>query len=143
MSLDETSVATLRLTVTTTSTNMKQLPTYRQQYDKIIDAYFKDEIKPMDSSFCFCGTLAPDRNWAYQNDSKRYHYTVDEYRRMESPLINDWNKKHRDAWYQKMVSKVDYDGYEDDLFIGMAASLDELKKIHEEHGEVIDEVPVK
>jgi len=38
--------------------------TYKQAYDKIIDAYFKDEIKPMDSNFCFCGTLhGAKRGW--------------------------------------------------------------------------------
>lgn len=32
--------------------------TYRQAYDKIIDAYFKGEIRPMEAMFCFCGILS-------------------------------------------------------------------------------------
>ena len=31
--------------------------TYNEAYSKIIDAYFRDEIRAMDSNFCFCGTL--------------------------------------------------------------------------------------
>jgi hypothetical protein len=135
---------------------MQTLPTYREQYDKIIQAYFKDEIKPYNSNFCFCGTLAPDiyardgyKNWnnhAGGFNKKQQPYTLEEYYRMEKALFLELNayEGRIDGKTCSLSSKClerHHDGYEDALFAGMCAALDELKKIHEERGEVIDEVP--
>jgi len=114
--------------------------THKQAYDKIIDAYFKDEIQPYDAKFCFCGTLA-ENSYDWHNRSSnifeeikhrdyKYYKGVD-YARMEHALLSNINglpNYHSD--------------YETALFSAMSAALDVLKQIHIERGEVIDEVPV-
>lgn len=67
---------------------------YQQARSKILDAYFKDEIKPLDAKFCFCGTLSPDENW-YQNytySEVSRPYTYFEYERMEKALFSVFPK---------------------------------------------------
>ena len=114
---------------------MKKL-TYQQAYDKIIQDYFNDRIRPIEPTFCFCGTLCGDNKWfgyTHENLDKVRHnnygpYKGVEYARMEHALL----------------IKLPLFGHfnEDELFAGMSAALDELKQIHIERGEVIDEVPV-
>ena len=106
---------------------------YQQAYNKIIEAYFRDEIKPMHREFCFCGTLAGGEDW-----NKNSSYNNREYGDMESALLE--NISHYNC------NKILYDEtpnseYEKQLFAGMSAALDVLKQIHIERGEVIDEVP--
>jgi len=115
---------------------MKQL-TYREAYDKIIQAYFNDEIKPMQPKFCFCGTLAGGDNWGDYNLSERPSelYLHEEFNKMEEALLDTMNNIHS---IEDDFCKVKY---EDALFIGMSAALDVLKEIHRERGENVDEVP--
>lgn len=114
--------------------------TYKEAYDKIIEAYFKDEINPMDASFCFCGTLCDgDIGWhgcthgRVHNDFMFYRGV--EYVRMERALLDTIREFH--GYY----IKSDNPGYEDALFEGMSAALDVLKQIHIERGEIVDELP--
>jgi hypothetical protein len=126
--------------------------TYKQAYDKIIEAYFKDEIKPYDGFFCFCGTLG------YTGSSDIFAeiwdlslYSKDEYEEMEKALLlNIKNLTIGDKWrgniyvmndrYRDMI--MDHENYEQALFSGMSAALDVLKQIHIERGENVDDVPV-
>lgn len=127
--------------------------TYNEAYLKIIDAYFRDEIKPLDAKFCFCGTLSPTkagwRDGFYQfsrgekvpeferHTYNHYQpYTLSEYKRMEWALIDGKN-----TYRCHKYPNLDCDS-EAALFAGMSAALDVLKQIHIERGEVIDEVPV-
>lgn len=124
--------------------------TYRQAFDKITEAYIRGEIIPVDSNFCFCGTLSPNRgewnqlcgfsygnpkpdflSFKYKNEEP---YTLWEYKQMEWALINNKNE-------YAMKNNVDYAG-EDALFAGMCAALEVLKEIHRARGEDVDEVPV-
>lgn len=118
------------------------LPTYKSQFDKITEAYIKGEIKPMSSTFCFCGTLSPDNRW--NTSSKEvalgnYPYSFVEYKRMEDALFNKGN-----PCIGKMPTPLhENKDYEDALFNGMCAALDVLKQIHIEKGEIIEEgIPV-
>lgn len=120
--------------------------TYQQAYNKIIDAYYKDEINPFNEEFCFCGTLSPNSNWSRSPYFKTpileyYPYSKEEYGRMEKALFSKLKK----CRWQK-IGLVDYPSEnpftEDELFAGMSAALDVLKQIHIERGEVIDEEPV-
>jgi hypothetical protein len=109
--------------------------TYKQAYDKIIDAYFKDEIEPYDAKFCFCGTLCDNSVGWMGNSLTGIHnnfgsYSGVDYGKMESALF----------------SKIDRTGrhmpdYEDALFSGMVAALDVLKEIHRSRGEDVDSLP--
>lgn len=118
--------------------------TYKQAYDKIIDAYFKDEIRPMNPSFCFCGTLdGGSDDWCY---AKGLFYTKKEYVKMEYALLikllpfgieEDGGHSHPGQWSGDLYTEKE--GYEDTLFSGMSAALDVLKQIHLDRGEIIDD----
>ena len=120
-----------------------QTHTYEQQRQKIIDAYFKNEIRPMSPQFCFCGALSPDSNWDKANE--KYPYTVEEYARMEGGLLKPLNRygllfRNVTKPFTDMVTEF-HEEYEEKLFIGMCAALDVLKEIHRERGENVDELP--
>lgn len=134
---------------------MKKL-TYKEAYDMIINAYFKDEIKPMSPKFCFCGTLAPDLWWGSSvrssfYGSAEYPYSVGEYKRMEEPLLleigatkdrmGEWVIAHPIKTENDLLGDPRFD--EDKIFEGMCKSLEVLKEIHRERGEDVDlSVPV-
>lgn len=121
--------------------------TYQQAYDKIIDAYFKDEIRPYHDNFCLCGTLAIGFwNRPLHCDYTKEPYSKTEYARMESELLIALGNKPRG---KKMFHWCgDGDGvngrlterYEDKLFKGMSAALDVLKEIHRSRGEDVDNI---
>lgn len=118
--------------------------TYKQAYDKIIDAYFKDEIEPYNREFCFCGTLgAINLNDFLIHWDTRLYSNVDYYN-MEYALlstIRDLTVGKNESIYincdRDMVTK--HPNYEQVLFEGMSAALDVLKQIHINRGEIIDE----
>jgi hypothetical protein len=114
-------------------------PSYAQQYEKIIQAYFRDEIKPMDHNFCFCGTLSPDADWD-SAETDKYPYSKGEYSLMEDALLTNISIRncHRMLVPDQLVDK----DYENQLFAGMCASLEVLKQIHISRGEIIDQTPV-
>jgi len=128
------------------------MPTYREQRDKIIEAYFKDEIQPFDSKFCFCGTLA-DNNSAWNCEMLRIgDYDFSEYKRMELPLLNIiCQRTTGQSWeyflntgVQVPLSKIQRSKkYEDAIFEGMSAALDVLKDIHRSRGENVDDEQTK
>lgn len=140
------------------------LPTYREQYDKIIEAYFRDEIEPYDGNFCFCGTLAGGCvYWSRHDiepsdfrDFETYKYTTLQFARMEDALLLTIRKEtvgySLDGEHFKQLYALSYFGeretikrhsnYETALFNGMCAALDVLRQIHIERGENVDEVPV-
>lgn len=105
--------------------------TYKQAYDKIIEAYFKDEIKPYDPKFCFCGTLNKgcDDYWkTYDIKLDGIYYYGAELQKLEEALFSKLPRYCPDRGEEK-------------LFAGMCAALDVLKEIHRERGENVDELP--
>lgn len=127
--------------------------TYNEAYNKIIDAYFKDEIKPYDQDFCFCGTLCNGngRWWwwsrSFDTETTDFNYSKTELLKMEKALLVPLAKlvNRGDIFLSDEKSRLkcqSHSGYEDTLFAGMSAALDVLKQIHIERGEVIDETPV-
>lgn len=123
---------------------------YSEAYDKIIQAYFKDEIKPFHPQFCFCGTLNNgDGNWVDEKVCSA-GYKGRELLRMElalfTPLqacgltiIGSTMDNTNDVEDSFLVHK--HPAYEAALFEGMSAALAVLKSIHEKRGEIIDETP--
>lgn len=115
---------------------------YKTAEDKIIQAYFRDEIKPLQPQFCFCGTLAGGDKW-YKGD---VNYNYPEYHRMEMALFSgiekidgvNWCDNSRGEWDEENPSVS-----EDGLFNGMQEALKTLKKIHIDRGENIEPVPFK
>lgn len=112
--------------------------TYKEAYDKIIQAYFRDEIKPMNPKFCFCGTLAGGQNWGDfcrpHNASTRYTY--DEFINMEAALLDTIDS----IMGIPNKAKQELPIYEVAMFEGMCAALEVLKQIHLSRGENVDDV---
>lgn len=103
--------------------------TYKQAEEKIFDAYFKDEIKPLNMDYCVCGTLCNNtHDWYRFSGYKCSHgYSGDDFKRIENALLCN-------------LTGSSYT--EEELFNGICASLEVLKTIHKSKGEIIDEVPV-
>lgn len=138
-----------------------QTLTYRQAYDKIIEAYFKDEIQPMNPDFCFCGTLSGSNGWAGPRDEQdksrinyrdkqlpfipsEHNYSRKEYVEMERAILSELRscgifEIGRDAGDWAGHLQQNAPNYEDALFNGMCAALDVLKEIHRSRGENVDE----
>lgn len=113
--------------------------TYNEAYNKIIDAYFRDEIKPLLASFCFCGTLCNNSEEWFRSSSHRHNdyagYLGIEFVKMENALTETIRKE---LGTQICRSDRSSKEYEDALFKGMSAALDVLKEIHIQRGEIID-----
>lgn len=127
---------------------MTTLPSYKTQFNKITEAYIKDEIRPMDRSFCFCGTLENgDYKWIDEKTAIGLTYTYQEYSRMEDALLNELTDFHvykigDDGWHGNACPELSNPAeYEPALFKGMCNALEVLKQIHIEKGEVIDDTP--
>ncbi len=119
---------------------------YQTAYNKIIEAYFKDEIQPLQPKFCFCGTLSPNSSWNIQRRYRlwydiSYPYTPHEYGLMENaflkPLVDV--PLEGDTFSFGGRTFVPSPLYEGKLFEGMCAALEVLKQIHIGRGEKIDE----
>jgi len=91
-------------------------PTFREQFDKITEAYIKGEIRPYDPSFCFCGTLCDNKyNWFGACQYKHFdykHYSGEYYLKMEVALLSK---------VEEVVASEGY-LYENKLFEGISAS---------------------
>lgn len=138
--------------------------TYREAYDRIVDAYFKDELDPFDDCACFIGNLLfGDDSWVGCRTTRNLYppqtseillairfvnnfgYTPDQITDLELNFLSciakyDFNKakveareKPRHEVY-KMYRRFD----EDTLFLAMSSTLDMLKAIHEDNGEIVD-----
>ncbi len=132
---------------------MNKRPSYKEQFDKITEAYIKGEIKPYKSNFCFCGTIAPEeysadghKNWN-NHDGKfmqhKHFYTLSEYGKMEEALfipLHAFNGKISGMNIYRLEEGDE--GYEDAMFDGMCAALEVLKQIHVHKGDIADEYPV-
>lgn len=122
--------------------------TWPQAFNKITEAYIKDEIKPYDGEFCFCGTLAGFN--AFVGNSKGWYtniYKFDDLLEMEFALLSTIKEKTLgggDIYFQwednERPSVIRHPNYEDALFEGMCAALDVLKEIHRSRGEDVDEI---
>src|SRR5689334_19142457 len=57
---------------------MNTKPTFRQQYDKIVGAYLRNQLSPSDNCACFIGNLLNGRStWAA---ARRYHDHPEDWR---------------------------------------------------------------
>lgn len=122
-------------------------PTYEQQWQKITEAYMRDEIKPYNSTFCFCGTLC-DKSSKWYGDVMTYHHSQNGYEgndfvKMETALLTVINNRLKLSLFSNFI---DVDGiikryfehpdYESALFLGMTEALEVLRQIHAERCDV-------
>jgi hypothetical protein len=114
--------------------------TYKQAFDLITEAYIKDEIRPYECSFCFCGTLANNTSeWVGCNLVNGY--SGSDFREMESALLDFIGYSFKDETWVGINKLENHPRWEDVLFNGMCAALEVLKEIHRERGEDVDGVP--
>lgn len=118
-------------------------PTFKEQFNKITEAYIKGEIKPFDSKFCFCGTLCDNTNkwfWMERREHKKSNgYLGVDFVRMEKALIETILREtgeDRESGGSTIMENINY---ENALFNGMCAALEVLKDIHKSRGENVEE----
>lgn len=128
-------------------------PTFEEQYQKIVSAYYKNKLKPMYSCACFIGNLfngLPD--WTsirtvFDNNNK---FVSNEYgfgyiksknfiNIMSNGLYNpkdiiDMENNFLKTYYPDQRSDI---YTEESLFEAMQSTLEMLRKIHESKGEII------
>lgn len=118
---------------------------YSEAYSKIIEAYFRDEIKPNDINFCFCGTLQGSGKW-YAGKHPELKYSHPDFRKMELQLFTPFGEYvdfegDCPCFKDNRNPEQNIPDYEGKLFEGMCAALDVLKQIHRERGEDVDNLP--
>lgn len=137
-------------------------PTFRQQYDKIVGAYLRNELRPSRCEACFVGNLlnGVDR-WASGRDVQTGKlephnkfftgalmcvekessglYTLQEVADLEQVFLKVL-MNGRPGYHGEIVDGKKYrDGYEDRLFKAMEVTLEALKALHEAKGEVVED----
>lgn len=129
------------------------LTTYKECRDAIIEAYFKNEIKPYCPDFCFCGTLSPAEEtpngmfklWNYPAvaDYSKHFFTKSDYMKMEEALLIALGNKrtsYGDFYWETMAGASPHDDdYEKQLFQGMSNALDVMRDIFIERGLPIED----
>ena len=148
---------------------MKQ-PTYKEQFDKLTEAYIHNKVEPYTACACFVGNLLNrTSNWISGRGMAA------------GETMEDWNIKHpRAPLSQELVEKATYvsqqsitensgglytlreiidlekvfldalegncseddNSYEEYLFKAFELTLAKLKEIHESKGEIVDAPPV-
>lgn len=143
--------------------------TYKQQFDRLTEAYISGKVNPMLCEACFVGNLlqAKDNRWAdsrqifgeVTNNETWYHsgskailllsdnqYTIKNIVDLEKTffvgILGTDFKSLSVAQTMILKGELRCREYEDRLFKGFEMALELLKQIHIEQGEVIDETPV-
>lgn len=146
---------------------MKNKPTFQEQYNKIVSAYMKNELKPFDNCACFIGNLLNGkRYWSgCRVISKRFdepfkheivlapirtifqHFTQETIdtalniiREESGGMYEPIEILSLEECFLKMVG-YDVDGVidEEKLFLAMESTLLMLKSIHEYKGEMVND----
>jgi len=140
------------------------MESFKKQYDKIVGAYLRNELNPMLNCACFIGNLLNNSDrWAYLRSNNcsflgdPYHYDplfkdlTSVFREEGKTLIQESGYSQNDIFkLEKTFLNTCYPGVqptfyaackvrEDNLFKAMEVTLLELRKIHEEAGEVIED----
>ncbi len=146
-------------------------PTYYEQWMKLTTAYVNGEVDPFDCKACFVGNLLNNNGgWGsirnpsmcvvmltgvpemseFKGDAKESEmeiikesnglYSKEDIAFIEAQFLYQITKNGGEATAWALSSVSDKD--ENALFIAFEKTLEVLKQIHIEHGEVIDEVPV-
>jgi hypothetical protein len=132
-------------------------PTFREQYNKIVSAYIKDELDPFQVCACFVGNLL--------NGDKDWQHIRDFWDNGESMLRNPNKWGFPMSYSQKCIAKQSGGLYnaqeildlenlflktlnyspivatftEENLFKAMEVTLQKLREIHESKGEIVED----
>ncbi len=144
------------------------MKSFKQQFDRLTEEYIHNRIEPLQNCACFVGNLLGGKSgrWGLVRDVNGYGngcikdvgspgyivgalmimisgYTIKDILRLENTflgtinhdgIINTFYNNHE----KNLAALPDY---EDRLFNAFVATLDVLRQIHIEKGEVIDEIP--
>lgn len=118
-------------------------PTFREQYDKIVGAYMRDELRPFEACSCFVGNLLGGADWAFVYLSKQERQGVESFiARASGGLYTPMQVLSMERLFMSHfygLSGVN----EDTLYSAMEATLQTLRDIHESNGEVIEDYQFK
>lgn len=129
-------------------------PTFQEQYQKIVDAYYKEELEPWNGCACFVGNLLNKKDtWCnaryveigemqtnspileevltFVNKESNGLYSYQEVINLEQNFLNIAYNRKNSLWFVKGNQT------EDSLFAAMESTLQMLRKIHESKGEVV------
>ncbi len=138
--------------------NIITKPTYKQQFDKLTEAYINFKVEPYTACKCFCGNLLNGTSEWYTygrgvdrgvvttkepvlrkaqasiNEQSGGLYTVVEILNLENMFLETYEEntvQHRRTFGMMVID-------ESALFIAFDKTLDYLKEIHRNHGEDVD-----
>lgn len=117
-------------------------PTFREQYDKIVKAYLRDELEPLNSCACFIGNMF-DGNWDWCGIRPGNQYFGENGYRLiadagydRSEILGlEANFLHMCRWPDGFSAPPS----EESLYEAMESTILMLKKIHESKGEVVED----
>lgn len=133
-------------------------PTFREQYDKIVGAYLRNELKPWDNCACFIGNMLNGKDvWANGRDVEaglyplRYRVTGNKWcldvaencLLIEAGGFYSINEivmlENNFLFGGKTLHTFRTGDQEENLYAAMESTLLMLKKIHESKGEIVDD----
>lgn len=139
-------------------------PTYKEQFDKLTEAYIRGEVNHNNDFACFVGNLLNRSRWwsksryisvkattwevtsVFNPDKLHFIYTAIaneanglytpvEIIRLEKKFLETFYKEYQ-CFFSNMTDK-----YENAIFVAFEETLELLKQIHISKGEIIDETP--
>lgn len=124
--------------------------TYKQQFDKLTEAYIKDQVQPYSGCACFIGNLL-DKDSEWMNCRLGYGFAKEDYNTVVGFAdLGEWKgyTSIEIVEMEKLFLGIMYKEYwrgkrdwENVLFEAFEKTLDLLKEIHISKGEVIEETP--
>lgn len=145
---------------------MNKRPTYAEQYEKIVQAYLKEQLQPFIECACFIGNLLNGkREWsrARRPDTPHVHREFEEFVSPDLVLIPSVGpnvsiglhciKEEGGGMYEvKDIIAMEQnflriynkgDKSEDALFEAMCSTLEMLRQVHIDKGEIVESIPLK
>lgn len=132
-------------------------PLFKEQFDKIITAYFKGTLKPFSQCNCFVGNLLNNnKQWAkcrhlggdteeiierIRAKDKNYSFAESNIKKESNGLYNRFDIIRLEKNF--LLTYIRNGKNEEALFEAMSSTLDVLKEIHRSKGEVIEEIVVE
>lgn len=146
--------------------------TFKQQFDKLTEAYIKDEVHPYKNCGCFIGNLLNKTSgWSKARYNRNFRggwefteicrkemtefatecidrqsegmYSIGQIYAMESTFLKVLNEETLNKDICNAKDILTHPNYEEALFKAFCAALDHLKLVHESKGEVVDEFSFK
>lgn len=142
---------------------MKKTPTYKEQFDKITRAYIANELEPYQDCACFIGNLLEGGIWSmcrpdfgkvgrlpiiqeheyieglnFIREMSNGLYSPQDIMNMEKNFLEVINSNTTTNDSIGGINHKRHRNFENALFLAMESTLEMLKKIHEDSGEIVD-----